>query len=98
MKPALAVARSQGHTSSRTEACIIGVATCDTRRMRLAHYLMNGKSVEEHRPESDAASPDHDEWLLDESLEETFPASDPISPAWTNTLERSKQRPDGSTR
>ena len=34
-----------------------------------------------------AASPDvpaarsHDEWLLDESLAETFPASDPIAPA-----------------
>ena len=25
--------------------------------------------------------PDHDEWLLDEALEETFPASDPIRPA-----------------
>jgi hypothetical protein len=24
---------------------------------------------------------DHDEWLLDEALAETFPASDPISPA-----------------
>ena len=30
-----------------------------------------------------AASPeadDHNEWLIDESLEETFPASDPTSP------------------
>jgi hypothetical protein len=25
--------------------------------------------------------PGHDEWLLDESIEETFPASDPIAPA-----------------
>jgi hypothetical protein len=24
---------------------------------------------------------DHEEWLLDESLAETFPASDPIAPA-----------------
>ena len=24
---------------------------------------------------------DHEEWLLDESLVETFPASDPIAPA-----------------
>ena len=24
---------------------------------------------------------DHHEWLLDEALQETFPASDPISPA-----------------
>jgi hypothetical protein len=26
-------------------------------------------------------STSHDEWLLDESLRETFPASDPIAPA-----------------
>jgi hypothetical protein len=25
--------------------------------------------------------PGHDEWLLDESVEESFPASDPVSPA-----------------
>lgn len=25
----------------------------------------------------------HDEWLIDESLEETFPASDPIAPAYS---------------
>jgi hypothetical protein len=25
--------------------------------------------------------PNHDEWLLDESVEETFPASDPAAPA-----------------
>ena len=30
---------------------------------------------------SDVQSPAHDEWLLDEALAETFPASDPISPA-----------------
>ena len=28
-----------------------------------------------------AADSDHEEWLLDESLIETFPASDPIAPA-----------------
>lgn len=32
------------------------------------------------RPE-DAGSPAHGEWLLDEALLETFPASDPISPS-----------------
>jgi hypothetical protein len=26
-------------------------------------------------------SPAHDQWLLDEALAETFPASDPISPS-----------------
>jgi hypothetical protein len=25
--------------------------------------------------------PAHEEWLIDESIEETFPASDPIAPA-----------------
>ena len=30
---------------------------------------------------ADTAAPEHDEWLLDEALEETFPASDPIRPA-----------------
>jgi hypothetical protein len=29
----------------------------------------------------DLRSPEHEEWLLDEALIETFPASDPISPA-----------------
>jgi hypothetical protein len=37
-------------------------------------------------PEADPASrspghPGHEEWLIDESIEETFPASDPIAPA-----------------
>lgn len=26
-------------------------------------------------------SPKHDDWLLDEAIAETFPASDPISPS-----------------
>jgi hypothetical protein len=30
---------------------------------------------------AEVASPAHDEWLLDEALMETFPASDPIHPA-----------------
>jgi hypothetical protein len=29
----------------------------------------------------DTRSPAHEDWLLDEALLETFPASDPISPA-----------------
>jgi len=28
-----------------------------------------------------AGHPNHDEWLLDESVEESFPASDPVAPA-----------------
>lgn len=33
---------------------------------------------------------DHDEWLLDESLGETFPASDPISPGVASHPEKKK--------
>ena len=32
-------------------------------------------------------SPNHDEWLIDEALVETFPASDPISPSAPKTSE-----------
>lgn len=32
-------------------------------------------------PPEDTHSPAHDDWLLDEALAETFPASDPISPS-----------------
>jgi hypothetical protein len=45
--------------------------------------------------------PGHDEWLLDESVEESFPASDPVAPArpgstlarryQTNKTERAKK-------
>jgi hypothetical protein len=37
--------------------------------------------AEEPEVGQDIASPSHDQWLLDEALSETFPASDPISPA-----------------
>jgi hypothetical protein len=31
-------------------------------------------------PAADPRAPGHDEWLLDEAIEETFPASDPPAP------------------
>jgi hypothetical protein len=31
-------------------------------------------------PAANPASPEHDEWVMDEALQETFPASDPPSP------------------
>jgi hypothetical protein len=43
-----------------------------------------GKRRSRWTPEEDAPpphSPSHDDWLLDEALVETFPASDPISPS-----------------
>ena len=39
-------------------------------------------------PDSTSRENSHYEWLLDESLRETFPASDPISPAITPETER----------
>jgi len=48
---------------------------------------MRNKPVPPPRPPDDNAAPrspghpDHEEWLIDESIEETFPASDPIAPA-----------------
>jgi hypothetical protein len=50
-------------------------------------------------PEPEAAreleSPPHEEWLLDEALEETFPASDPISPKNADDLGSSKHPVSG---
>jgi hypothetical protein len=41
------------------------------------------RAADEESPEAgrDPTAPAHDDWLLDESLAETFPASDPIAPA-----------------
>lgn len=33
------------------------------------------------------SGPDHQERLLDQAIAESFPASDPISPAWETSLE-----------
>jgi hypothetical protein len=40
-------------------------------------------TVDPTRPETPipTSPPRHEDWLLDEALRETFPASDPISPA-----------------
>jgi hypothetical protein len=39
-----------------------------------------------------------EEWLLDEALEETFPASDPISPALPTERQDTKKRRSGRIR
>jgi hypothetical protein len=33
------------------------------------------------RPQPPIGTPEHEEWLLDEAVDETFPASDPPAPA-----------------
>ncbi|MDQ6638199.1 MAG: hypothetical protein M3Z15_00845 [Pseudomonadota bacterium] len=42
----------------------------------------------------DIASPSHDQWLLDEALAETFPASDPISPSTEKRNQEERSRGD----
>jgi hypothetical protein len=44
-----------------------------------AHPSRNPAEVRD--PASKPGAPGHDEWLVDESIEETFPASDPIAPS-----------------
>ena len=41
-------------------------------------------TAEEPQVGQEIESPLHDDWLLDEALAETFPASDPISPSDDN--------------
>ncbi|HVE55062.1 MAG TPA: hypothetical protein VNB23_16885 [Ramlibacter sp.] len=38
------------------------------------------KPTGEPTADADPRAKEHDDWLLDEALRETFPASDPISP------------------
>ena len=51
-------------------------------------------------PPSDAAASRaesrHEEWLLDEALKETFPASDPISPARAAKKPLGERSPESS--
>ncbi len=37
-------------------------------------------------------TPGHDEWLIDESIEESFPASDPASPARPDSILAARYR------
>jgi hypothetical protein len=38
-------------------------------------------SPDDEKPAAIPGSPGHDEWILDEAIEATFPASDPVSAA-----------------
>jgi hypothetical protein len=56
--------------------------TLASRPIRPAAPSLAGEAAPQ--PKTDATRANrHDEWLLDEALRETFPASDPISPAIT---------------
>lgn len=39
------------------------------------------------KPEPPAGTPEHEEWLLDQAAEETFPASDATSPSQPGSTE-----------
>lgn len=53
---------------------------------------MNSESTLRETPPAQSSSSQarlisgHEEWIIDESIEETFPASDPISPARPGSL------------
>jgi len=53
-------------------------------------------TAEERQVGQDLESPLHDEWLLDEALAETFPASDPISPKGDNDRSSDKHTVPGN--
>jgi hypothetical protein len=44
-------------------------------------------------PASKPGAPGHDEWLVDESIGETFPASDPIAPSHSEDAPRKPTDP-----
>lgn len=44
----------------------------------------------DRKPEPPKGTPEHEEWLLDEASEESFPASDPSSPARPGSTEERK--------
>jgi hypothetical protein len=43
------------------------------------------------KPEPPKGTPEHEEWMLDQAEEESFPASDPSSPAQPGSTEEKKQ-------
>ena len=56
-------------------------------------------------PAASTPPPDHTEWLIDESLEETFPASDPTTPVRPGSIagryvteHRARDRPAHASR
>jgi hypothetical protein len=51
------------------------------------------KPAEGQDPASKPGAPGHDEWLVDESIDETFPASDPIAPSHPEDAPRKPTHP-----
>ena len=44
------------------------------------------------KPEPPPGTPGHEEWLIDEASEESFPASDPPSPAHPSSAPAAKKK------
>lgn len=47
--------------------------------MRKAPIYPDRPPPDHEKPAALPGAPGHDEWILDEAIEETFPASDPVS-------------------
>ncbi len=62
-------------------------------RNRKGKVQQPSHTTEERQVGQEVKSPLHDEWLLDEALTETFPASDPISPTGDNDRSSDKRSP-----
>ena len=60
---------------------MIDISEVPGRRKRKGPRRAADPSAVTSEPGQEITSPSHDEWLLDEALAETFPASDPISPS-----------------
>ena len=61
------------------------------------HHNSGSKPEATSQMPSAPGAKDHDEWLIDESIEETFPASDPtlpVRPGSTLSRRHSSRKPD----
>ncbi len=52
-----------------------------TQQKRSFMAKKRSRLIRSQKPAAERPAWDHDEWLIDESVEETFPASDPTLPS-----------------